>query len=537
MGGLCQVPDTLATRRSRRRMTGPFARTRTLLRKYRPMLPDTNRIPEFPEFIRNAPARPQLLRTSPESTLASSLETASKLLHDGNPVAFPTETVYGLGGSALSSTAVKRIFWAKGRPADNPLIVHISSREMLADLIPSQGKGDEQKPVIPPMYEALMDRFWPGPLSLIFPISTDRKGKAARIAGGQPLHPPRLAIADEVTAQQPSVCVRMPSHPIALSLIRQANLPLAAPSANLSTRPSPTSAAHVMADLGQGRGVGAVLDGGECEVGVESTVVDWVPPENDAAGGEGSLRVLRAGGVTAEQIEACLRVAGFGTAGEAGRIQVYARDFRSQELEKKPTTPGMKYMHYSPKNASVVLVTPAPGTSTPEQPVPSLQELVQLVAVTHGPGYELSDKFGEPPTLIPTRVGLMFTESTLDALKIEPFAAISPACSRVRIPPPAKTFLPTQSANLDDGLPKLDEIEIVSYPLGSRDRPIEAAQRLFAGLRFLDSFRAPRMKQDGVHVIFVEAIPEEGVGLAVMERAKKAAGVSEAMPFEVSVQE
>ncbi|BGP22525.1 hypothetical protein JCM10295v2_001410 [Rhodotorula toruloides] len=500
------------------------------------MVTDIPHVGEFPAFIRDAPPRAQLLPTSPESTLTSSLRTASKLLHDGHPVAFPTETVYGLGGSALSSASVKRIFWAKGRPADNPLIVHVSSREMLADLLPSQGEGDKRRPVIPPMYEALMDRFWPGPLSLIFPIATGRKGTATRLARDTPVHQPRLTIADEVTAALPSVCVRMPSHPLALALIRQANLPLAAPSANLSTRPSPTTAAHVMSDLGEGRGVGAVLDGGECEVGVESTVVDWVPPERDAADGEGSLRVLRAGGVTAEEIEACLRDAGYGTAENAatGRIQVYARDFLSEELEQKPTTPGMKYLHYSPANTSVVLVRPSPSTS--EEPIVTLQELIQLCAVTHGPAPEHPALNCDAPLTAPTpRVALMLTDSTLAALQVEPIQCISPACSRARVPPPKINLIPSSGELWDNHTTKLDDIDILSYSLGSRGRPAEAAHRLFAGLRFLDSYKVGPKKTDGVHVIFVEAIPEEGVGLAVMERAKKAAGGAKAMPFALEV--
>lgn len=227
-----------------------------------------------PSPIRDAPPRALLLPTSPPSALASSLETASALLHASLPVAFPTETVYGLGASALSATAVRRIFEAKGRPSDNPLIVHVSSREMLEGLLPTRkrdGKAD-----VPRMFEALMDRFWPGPLSLVFPLSHLSEGKGKGKA--EKYDAPRLVVAEAVTAGQPSLCIRMPSHPLALKLIAESNLPLAGPSANLSSRPSPTSAAHVMHDLGEGRGLGAVLDGGECEVGVESTVVDWVPP-------------------------------------------------------------------------------------------------------------------------------------------------------------------------------------------------------------------------------------------------------------------
>lgn len=482
-----------------------------------------------------APADAPLLPTSPEAVLADSLDRASALLRNDLPVAFPTETVYGLGASALSSTAVKRIFAAKGRPSDNPLIVHVSSRDMLSDLVPTNRQ--DGRPAIPKMYEALMDRFWPGPLSLIFPLDLKGKGKAVNLDPAPQdcasQNPPRRAVAPEVTAGQPSLCVRMPSHPLALSLIRHTDLPLAAPSANLSSRPSPTTAAHVMEDLGHGRGVGAILDGGSCEVGVESTVVDWVPPA-DGGKGEGELRVLRAGGVSAEEIEACLRDAGFGTAaadsdpasnGAPKRIRVYARDFHSQDLEERPTTPGMKYKHYAPGNAKVVLVKPVKGSST-EGPLPSLQDLVQLTALTHAPAAVSGDDGDDSITPSRFRVGLMLTDTTLSALGVTSLSAVTPACDLVRLPPAP----PSPFANLAEGeesnLPELEEIDVLSYSLGSRDRPLDAAQRLFAGLRFLDHYvpdHDPSGKT-GVDLIFVEAVPEEGVGLAVMERARKAAG-------------
>ncbi|GAA5873530.1 hypothetical protein JCM3774_000042 [Rhodotorula dairenensis] len=482
-----------------------------------------------------APEDAPLLPTSPESVLADSLDTASALLHDDLPVAFPTETVYGLGASALSTTAVKRIFAAKGRPSDNPLIVHVSGRDMLFDLLPTH--GEDSRPAVPKMYEALMDRFWPGPLSLIFPLDPKGKGKAAEVDALQEAaqNPPRRAVAPEVTAGQPSLCVRMPSHPLALSLIRHADLPLAAPSANLSSRPSPTTAAHVREDLGHGRGLGAILDGGSCKVGVESTVVDWVPPA-DGGKGEGELRILRAGGVSAEEIEACLRDAGFGTTAEDSssngalkRIRVYARDFHSQDLEERPTTPGMKYKHYAPGNAKVVLVKPVKGSSA-DGPLPSLQDLVQLTALTHAPApIPTDDGDGDGDSSTTTsrfRVGLMLTDSTLSALGVTPLSSVSPACNLVRLPPAP----PSPFANLADGeesnLPELEEIDVLAYSLGSRDRPLDAAQRLFAGLRFLDHYVPgdDSSGKTGVDLIFVEAVPEEGVGLAVMERARKAAG-------------
>ncbi|GJN87816.1 hypothetical protein Rhopal_000771-T1 [Rhodotorula paludigena] len=487
------------------------------------------------------PAKAQLLPTKSDAELASSLDTASALLRVDLPVAFPSETVYGLGASALSSTAVKRIFSAKGRPSDNPLIVHVSNRDMLYELLPSTPSatpdGKPAPAALPRMYEALMDRFWPGPLSLVFPLDAKGKGKA--------VDPPRIAVAPEVTAGHPSLCIRMPSHPLALRLIEHSKLPLAAPSANLSSRPSPTTAQHVMEDLGEGRGVGAVLDGGECEVGVESTVVDWVPPADGDEGGEGALRVLRAGGVSAEDLEACLREAGFATAassegdGAKRAIQVYARDFRSKDLEDKPTTPGMKYKHYAPGNAKVVLVQPVQGAHS-DGPLPSLQDLIQLTALTHTPAGMLEDDGASSATPARFRVGLMLTDSTLSSLgasTVSTLASSASTCARVRLPPAPESPFATLGAGEESNLPALDEIDVLSYSLGSVDRPIEAAQRLFAGLRFLDAL--PRESEAGsgpagVDLIFVEAVKEEGVGLAVMERARKAAGGQEgAMEFQL----
>jgi L-threonylcarbamoyladenylate synthase len=209
----------------------------------------------------------------------------------------PTETVYGLAGNALSGTAVASIFAAKGRPADNPLIVHVSDLDMLAALYPetqdappnpsstngiSSSSGTRSRSladIIPQQYHRLIAAFWPGPLTILLPAS--------------PLLP------QAVTAGQPTVAVRMPAHPVARALIAAAGVPLAAPSANTSGRPSPTSAQHVLDDLA-GR-VPAVVDGGGCGFGVESTVLDGlrVPPV-----------VLRPGGVTAEQLEAALEMAG-----------------------------------------------------------------------------------------------------------------------------------------------------------------------------------------------------------------------------------
>ncbi|CAG8738514.1 7139_t:CDS:1, partial [Acaulospora colombiana] len=208
---------------------------------------------------------------SDPSTL-SALQKASDLIQSSSLVVFPTETVYGLAANALSPTATSLIFQTKGRPQDNPLIVHISSLSMLPRLI----APDFQ---IPPSYKVMMEEFWPGPLTLLFPCN-------------------KSVVPREVTAGHDTVGIRMPSHPVARALIAMSDLPLAAPSANTSGRPSPTRASHVADDL-QGK-VALVLDGGPCGVGVESTVVDGLR-------GDGHVRVLRPGGVTVEDLKRVLK--------------------------------------------------------------------------------------------------------------------------------------------------------------------------------------------------------------------------------------
>ena len=190
---------------------------------------------------------------------------AAELLKGGGIVAIPTETVYGIAASALDGAAVKKIFEAKGRPQDNPLIVHIDRLEMLEGLVGS----------VPERAKKLAEAFWPGPLTMILPRG------------------PRVAA--EVCAGLDTVAVRMPSHPVARAVITACGLPLAAPSANLSGSPSPTTAHYVMEDM-RGR-LPLVLDGGECQVGVESTVVSLAGPQ---------AVLLRPGYITQEQLQEVL---------------------------------------------------------------------------------------------------------------------------------------------------------------------------------------------------------------------------------------
>lgn len=231
------------------------------------------------------------------------IATAGKLLKKGELVAIPTETVYGLAADALNGPAVANIFQAKGRPMDNPLIVHVSELSQVDDLVA----------FVPPVLEDLAKAFWPGPLTVIM----EKSG----------------LIPDEVSAGLDTVAVRMPSHPDARAIIQAAGTPLAAPSANTSGMPSPTTAAHVIHDM-EGK-IAAVVDGGPCEVGVESTVITLctrVP------------RILRPGRVTPEELAEVL-----------GEVEVDDAVLAQLAEGAVAASPGMKYKHYSPK-AEVYIV-------------------------------------------------------------------------------------------------------------------------------------------------------------------------------------
>ena len=227
-----------------------------------------------------------------------SLKEAAEILKGGGVVGMPTETVYGLAASAFDQEAVKSIFAAKGRPGDNPLIVHICREADLYPLIRGEITREQRM---------LMDAFWPGPMTLIFDKS-DR-------------------VCPAVTAGLDTVAVRMPSHPGARALIRRSGLPLAAPSANLSGKPSPTTAQRTLEDM-DGR-IPLILDGGACQVGVESTVID---------ARHGVAHILRPGGVTPDMVKAALV-----------DVELDKSLMRPLEKGEKAASPGMKYKHYAPK--------------------------------------------------------------------------------------------------------------------------------------------------------------------------------------------
>lgn len=321
------------------------------------------------------------------------IDRAAGLLRAGEVVGMPTETVYGLGANALDPAAVAKIFAAKGRPQDNPLIVHIADAEAL----------DRVCRDVPAAAKRLAAACWPGPLTMVLP----------RVRG----------IPEIVTAGLPTVGVRLPAHPIARELIRHAGVPIAAPSANLSGRPSTTTAAHVLADM-NGR-IAAVLEGGPCEVGVESTIVSFA--------GE-VPRLLRPGGIPLERLRELL-----------GEVEI-DRALREQIGDDvRVSAPGMKYRHYAPK-ASVTVVCGDPNDTA---------AYIQK---------HLTNDTGV----------LCFTE----------FAYLF----------------------------EMHEMRT----MGAADDPLTQARRIFDALRGFD--------ETGVQEIYTQCPSEEGIGLAVANRLKKAAG-------------
>jgi len=323
---------------------------------------------------------------------------AAELLRRGGLLAFPTETVYGLGADALNSAAVRAIFAAKGRPADNPLIVHVSRADEAFALAAR----------VPELAARLAALFWPGPLTLVLEA--------------------KEAVPRETTAGLSTVAVRVPAHPVALALLQAAQRPVAAPSANLSGRPSPTRAEHVLSDL-DGR-IDGVVDGGETGVGVESTVLDVTvePPV-----------ILRPGGISREELEAAI-----------GRVEEAAAAH-----EQAPRSPGLKYRHYAPRAQALVV------SGSPQE----IARAVSRLAVAPG-GFR--------------RIACLVSRET--------------------------------AASLGEPMPEV-------FILGGRDEPHEAARRLYHGLRAVD--------RPGVELILMEAFGEQGIGRALIDRMRRAAGGKE----------
>ncbi|MBM7622886.1 L-threonylcarbamoyladenylate synthase [Sporohalobacter salinus] len=324
----------------------------------------------------------------------------SNILAKGGLVAFPTETVYGLGANALDAEAVNKIFTAKGRPADNPLIVHIASLSQLNELVLEVSN----------QVKLLSDRFWPGPLTLVL----EKKD----------------IVPDITTGGLNTVAVRLPDHKVALDLLNECQLPIAAPSANLSGRPSPTMAQHVTIDLA-GR-IEAIIDGGQTGIGVESTVVSLV---------EDTPTLLRPGGITYEELTEVL---------DEVEIDPTVKAKVGSE-DKAALAPGMKYKHYSPE-AEVILVE-----GEAEKIAHKITELTDdYLAQGH-------------------KVGIMATEEN--------------------------------SNFYEEG-----QIQI----MGSRNRLSAISANLFRLLRSFD--------ESEVDIILIEGVSDQGLGLAIMNRLRKAAG-------------
>ena len=319
------------------------------------------------------------------------------ILRAGGLVAFPTETVYGLGANGLDGDAVRRIFEAKGRPGDNPLILHVAKKNDVKQLWTR----------IPDAARTLMDAFWPGPLTLIFNRSS--------------------AVPDEVTAGLETVAVRMPDNKTALALIREAGVPVAAPSANTSGKPSPTTAEHVRHDM-EGK-IDLIIDGGPCRFGVESTVLSLV----------GKPTILRPGAVTKEMLEAV-----------AGPVALAPSILTPLKAGETAASPGMKYRHYAP-DAEVLVAEGAP----------------RQAASRIARAYDARAMQGE-------RCIIFATEQTRALYSGRQYVII-----------------------------------------GDRNEPATLCANLFAQLR---------AHSDDVDVIFAEALPEQGEGLAYMNRLLRAAG-------------
>ena len=416
------------------------------------------------------------LELCPNSPDAVNLqEAALQLQANDTPVAFPTETVYGLGADATRSSAVRGIYKAKQRPSDNPLIVHISSLAQLRALLTTGGSDSStiqhfQDP-IPSIYFSLISRFWPGPLSILLPL---------------PAHSP---FASEVTNSLRTVAIRMPSSRLALALISLAGVPLAAPSANSSSKPSPTTAAHVLHDLtGQ---IDIILDGGPCTVGMESTVVDGLaqPPV-----------ILRPGGISIDKLRQC-----------PGWQDVQAAYENKAEVGA-PRAPGMKYKHYSPRARVILLhgrlspifvkdyvkgggnvgfLSMKGSTQGIFQPGQIEPEAVSIARTQKGNKSIENHSFTESITKRP---------GTKDALQSDLQVSI-PSAQHSRV-----------LLSHDNSLQLIDVWTVALGP-----EPVDVARGLFSALRELD--------QKGVNVILVECMDDsEGdAAAAVMNRIRKAA--------------
>ena len=376
------------------------------------------------------------------------LKEAAGILRSGGLVAFPTETVYGLGGNALDEDAARKIYAAKGRPSDNPLIAHVSCVEEVAPLVKE----------IPEAGRKLMEAFWPGPLTMIFP-------KSEKVPYG-------------TTGGLDTVAIRMPDDPVANRLIALAGVPVAAPSANTSGRPSPTTADHVWQDM-NGR-IDMIIDGGPVGIGVESTIVDVssaVPA------------VLRPGAITMEMLEEVL-----------GEVSVDPAILGPLSADVRPKAPGMKYKHYAPK-ADLTLVEPGTGADRE-----SGAEQVTGAEQKTGAGQVTG---AEQKTRADRNTGA-YPETGLDETQLQAMIRKVRELSREKIEAGYKVGVICTDESRDcytDG-------EVRS--IGARKSQASVAHNLYALLREFDDL--------GVDYIFSESFPKDHLGQAIMNRLSKAAG-------------
>lgn len=339
-----------------------------------------------------------IIKLDSDNVEIEKFKAPSDILKQGGLVAFPTETVYGLGANALDEKAVKSIFAAKGRPSDNPLIVHISDKSQLDELVKT----------IPQSARVLMDAFWPGPLTLLFEKSD--------------------LVPSVTSGGLETVAIRMPNNLVALELIDAAGIPIAAPSANLSGRPSPTSASHVLEDL-DGK-IDALIDGGDTTVGVESTVLDITTD---------IPMILRPGSVTYEELLEVL-----------GEVE-YDVALESSDESAIPKSPGQKYRHYSPKANMEIFLGKTEDV---------MQKINSEISRLDGLGF---------------KVAVLATDETIDSYFVEN-----------------------------------------KLSMGSRKDLPEVATNLFHLLREFDKLE--------IDIILSEGVEEVGIGKAIMNRMKKAAG-------------
>ena len=366
------------------------------------------------------------------------ISEAAEILKQGGLVAFPTETVYGLGGNGLDKEAAKKIYAAKGRPSDNPLILHVSSIEEVIPLVKA----------LPEKAKKLMEAFWPGPLTLVLPKSD--------------------IVPKESTGGLETVALRSPENALTLALIRACGFPIAGPSANLSGRPSPTEASHVLEDLG-GR-IEGILEDGAVGIGVESTIVDL---------SEDCPTLLRPGAITIEDLEEVL--------GEKVAIDPTLLG-KSMAEGFTPKAPGMKYRHYAPK-AEMILFK-----KKEEDETRSGQEEIAELILSYGEK-ELSDC---PEKEVKKSVAKAILSYGEKELSVSPDKRIWILCGE-----------DTASLYAGDG-------RFTVQILGRREEPLSMTHNLFRLLRKAD--------EEGVELILGECYSEEGVGFALMNRLKKAAG-------------